>query len=58
VTIIAANVREAPNNNAEVARIAQQGIRLRVHARFGGWLSVGDDAPWGWIHSSLLEPLP
>ncbi|HEV7264651.1 MAG TPA: SH3 domain-containing protein [Falsiroseomonas sp.] len=57
VTVIAANVREGPNTNSEVARIASQGLSLRVYGRFGGWLHVGDGAgPWGWVHSSLLVP--
>lgn len=51
------NVRHGPSNNAAVARIAPRGTELNVHGRSGNWVQVGDETAWGWIHSSLLEPL-
>jgi len=30
---------------------------LRVFAEApGGWLEVGDTAPFGWVHGSMVEP--
>jgi hypothetical protein len=52
-----ANVRAAPNQDAPVQRTAPGGTLLRVYSRSGnGWVQVGDDRPWGWIFSGLLEP--
>ncbi|MDO9710738.1 SH3 domain-containing protein [Paracraurococcus lichenis] len=53
---IAANIRSGPSDTGTILRTAQPGVELRVHGRQGGWVQVGDDAPWGWIHSSLLRP--
>ncbi len=53
-----ANVREAPNGSATVVRTVSTGIVLSVFSRVGGWVQVGERDPWGWIHSSLLEPAP
>ncbi len=51
-----ARLRESGHGSAAVLRIAQQGEAFRVFAFGpGGWLQVGDDAPRGWIHGSLLE---
>jgi len=37
-------------------RVVQQGTALRVFAQApGGWYQVGDTAPWGWIHESMLD---
>lgn len=58
VTRQGANVRDAPNGGAAVARTASSGAVLRVFARTAGWVQVGDVSPWGWIHSSLLDPAP
>lgn len=51
-----ANVRSGANGTAPVIRTVPQGAVMRVHARQGGWVQVGDAQPWGWIHSSLLDP--
>ncbi len=52
----AANVRLAANNTASITRIAPQGANLRVFAKSLGWLQVGEDEPWGWVFSGLVEP--
>jgi hypothetical protein len=55
VTRSGANVRTAPNGAADVVRTVSVGTRLTVFSRAsGGWVQVGDTAPWGWVHSSLL----
>jgi len=37
-------------------RVIAQGTTLRVFAQApGGWYQVGDTAPWGWVHESMLE---
>jgi hypothetical protein len=49
-----ARVRAAPGG--EVLRIAARGETLGVFGRApGGWLQVGDAAPQGWVHASLLS---
>jgi hypothetical protein len=56
VTRTGANVRAAPSGAAEVVRTVPAAIRMSVFARApGGWVQVGDTAPWGWVHSSLLD---
>lgn len=36
-------------------RVAPAGAELHVFAQSpGGWLQVGDTAPWGWVHESML----
>jgi len=56
ITRQASNVREGPSGTAAVVRVAPQGSILTVFDRRSGWVQVGDRTPWGWIHSSLLEP--
>ena len=53
----AANVRGAASNTAPVVRIAPQGINLKVYAKTSGWLQLGQDEPWGWVFSGLVEPV-
>jgi len=54
-----AKVRVAPNKVATVQRTAPEGAVLKVYGRsHDGWVQVGDDAPWGWIYSTLLSPAP
>jgi hypothetical protein len=37
-------------------RVVPQGTSLHVFAQaLGGWYQVGDTAPWGWVHESVLE---
>ncbi len=55
VTRTGANVRAGPNGITEVVRTVPATVRLSVFSRAGGWVQVGETAPWGWIHSSLLD---
>ncbi|MXP62849.1 SH3 domain-containing protein [Roseomonas sp. M0104] len=49
------NLRAHPNGGGTVLRVVEQGTTLRVFAEApGGWLQVGDAAPWGWLHDSLV----
>lgn len=52
-----ANVREAPSIEAPVARTARPGAVLRLYGQAGSWARVGEEQPWGWVHSSLLDPV-
>ncbi|WP_408906301.1 SH3 domain-containing protein [Muricoccus nepalensis] len=55
VTKSGANIRSAPNGEAEVLRTTSSGTRLNVFGRSAGWVRVGGTEAWGWIHSSLLD---
>jgi hypothetical protein len=49
-----ANVHSDPHGPS--IRVAQQGTTLHVFGQApGGWYQVGDTAPWGWIHESMLD---
>ncbi len=51
-----ANIRAEPSGNGAVLRVAPRGATLQIHGEApGGWLLVGEDEPWGWVHASLLE---
>jgi hypothetical protein len=55
----ASNLRAGPDNSATILRVAQRGEMFRVHGEaFGGWAHVGNAAPEGYIHSSLLTDAP
>ena len=58
VTRQQANVRAEPNGTAAIVRTAPKSATLRVYARNGTWIWVGDTQPWGWIHASLLDQVP
>ncbi|WP_270938114.1 SH3 domain-containing protein [Falsiroseomonas oryzae] len=58
LTRIMANVREGPGISTPSVRVVPQGITLRLYARSGSWMQVGDQEPWGWIHASLVAPVP
>jgi hypothetical protein len=48
------NIRAAPQGNT--LRVAPRGTSFRVFAEApGGWLEVGDTAPFGWVHSSMVD---
>ncbi len=50
----AANVHSDPHG--PTVRVAPQGMSLHVFAQAtGGWYEIGDTAPWGWVHESMLE---
>lgn len=50
------NVRAHPSGGGEVLRVAPRGATLRVFGTApGGWLQVGEEAPIGWVHNSLVS---
>jgi len=50
------NVRAAPGGGGEVLRVARTGSVLNVFGTApGGWYRVGDTAPEGWVHGSLVS---
>ncbi len=51
-------MRSAPDNSSPVVRIILRGTVMTAFARRDGWVQVGDDAPQGWIYSSLLADAP
>lgn len=57
VVLLGANVRANPNADASVLRIIGVGTYVRVFARHGEWLQVGDSKPWGWVHASRTQDL-
>lgn len=48
------NVRVGPDRSAAVVRVAEAGATVVVFGRQRDWVQVGDDQPWGWMHTSLL----
>lgn len=49
-----ANIHSDPKG--PTVRVATQGTVLKVFAQAaGGWLQVGDAAPWGWVHESMVD---
>ena len=49
-----ANIRAAPHGAP--VRVVPQGTVLHVFATApGGWNQVGDTAPWGWVHDSMVD---
>jgi hypothetical protein len=57
VVLFGANVRADPSADALVLRTIGSGTYVRVFARRGGWLKVGDSTPWGWVHVSRTNDL-
>ncbi|CAH2600764.1 protein of unknown function [Rhodovastum atsumiense] len=50
------NLRAGPSGGGEVIRVVPRDTTLRVFGEApGGWYQVGDAAPWGWIHSSMVQ---
>jgi hypothetical protein len=48
-----ANLHATPKG--DLVRVVPQGTALHVFATSpGGWLQVGDTAPWGWVHQSMV----
>jgi hypothetical protein len=52
------NVRSEPSVTSEVLTTVKIGSRLTVFQRQAEWAQVGEQAPIGWIHQSLLGPAP
>jgi len=51
-----ANIRQAPNLEAPVLRVLAPGTPLNVFAEAdGGWLQVGEQQPFGWMHETVLD---
>jgi hypothetical protein len=50
------NVRESPSSNAATVRVMDNGTKLRVIARKGGWVQVTDPATaeTGWVYSRYV----
>ncbi len=50
------NVRESPSSNAATVRVMDDGTKLRVIARKGGWVQVTDPATaeTGWVYSRYV----
>ncbi|MDO9710038.1 SH3 domain-containing protein [Paracraurococcus lichenis] len=50
------NIRSSPTGGGAVVRIVPRASTLRVFGEApGGWLEVGEDQPFGWVHGSMLE---
>ncbi|WP_264185762.1 SH3 domain-containing protein [Roseicella aerolata] len=50
------NIRAQPGGGGPVVRILPRASQLRVFGEApGGWLEVGEDQPFGWVHGSMLE---
>jgi hypothetical protein len=52
------NILFEPSIASQVATVAKSGRKLTVYQRRGDWAQVGDEAPIGWVHQSLLGPIP
>lgn len=50
------NIRSQPGGGGAVVRIVPRASTLRVFGEApGGWLQVGEDQPFGWVHGSMLD---
>jgi Protein of unknown function (DUF4236)/Bacterial SH3 domain len=52
------NIRSEPSTVSQVLGSAKAGRKLTVFQRQSEWVQVGEGAPIGWVHQSLLGPLP
>jgi Protein of unknown function (DUF4236)/Bacterial SH3 domain len=52
------NIRSEPSTVSQVLGSAKAGRKLTVFQRQSEWVQVGDGAPIGWVHQSLLGPMP
>ncbi|GGC69718.1 hypothetical protein GCM10011504_54510 [Siccirubricoccus deserti] len=51
------NIRSQPGGGGAVVRIVPRASTLRVFSEApGGWLQVGEEQPFGWVHGSMLDP--
>jgi hypothetical protein len=57
ITRQGANIRDVPTGSA-VLRTVSPGTTLHVFARRDGWVQVGEEAPMGWVYSSLVKDAP
>lgn len=52
------NLRTGPGGGASVLGVLPRGKTLDIIERApGGWMRVGDPAPLGWVHASLVQTL-
>ncbi|MFZ4410085.1 MAG: SH3 domain-containing protein, partial [Paracraurococcus sp.] len=50
------NIRSAPGGGGAVVRVVPRASTLRVFGEApGGWVEVGEEQPFGWVHASVLE---
>ncbi|MDQ1077901.1 SH3 domain-containing protein [Pseudoroseomonas cervicalis] len=50
------NIRANPGGGGAVLRVVPRASQLRVFGEApGGWLQVGEDQPFGWVHESMVE---
>ncbi len=50
----AGNLHSGPHGST--LRVVPQGTVMHVFSQApGGWYQVGDSAPWGWVHESMLD---
>ncbi|TCZ64907.1 SH3 domain-containing protein [Roseicella aquatilis] len=50
------NIRNQPGGGGAVVRIVPRASTLRVFGEApGGWLQVGEDQPFGWVHGSMID---
>lgn len=50
------NIRSSPAGGGAVVRVVPRASALRVFGEApGGWLQVGEEQPFGWLHSSMLD---
>ena len=50
------NIRSSPAGGGAVVRVVPRASTLRVFGEApGGWLQVGEEQPFGWLHGSMLE---
>lgn len=57
ITRRGANIRDVPTGSA-VLRTVPRGTTLHIFARRDGWVEVGEEAPMGWVYSSLVKDAP
>jgi len=57
ITRQGANIRDVPTGSA-VLRTVPPATILHVFARRDGWVQVGEEAPVGWVYSSLVKDAP
>jgi hypothetical protein len=50
------NIRNSPGGGGAVVRVVPRASTLRVFNEApGGWLEVGEEQPFGWVHGSVLD---
>ena len=50
------NIRSQPDGGGAVVRIIPRASTVRIFGEApGGWLQVGEDQPFGWVHGSMLD---